>query len=232
MTTAKLDATGQQWIAALALYHFRIYYRSGKMNANADALSQIPWEMSVTDKSVCYEPEIVKAIALKSGDIQIPQAEETVVSKAITFFAPDYAPNMSLGEWRDSQKEDPHIAKILTLMEKGLLEKYRPKIEDGEEVQNYLKFRKYLLISNGILYRTVQLKHQVQPTDQLVLPYRFRKRMVLACHDELGHLGMDRTLAILQNRECIGLGCLEISGNTSELVVGANVLSNRQVLKK
>ena len=24
--------------------------------------------------------------------------------------------------------------------------------------------------------------------------------MVLACHDELGHLGMDRTLAILQNR--------------------------------
>ena len=85
-------------------------------------------------------------------------------------------------------------------MEKGLLEKYHPKIEDGKEVRNYLKFQKYLLRIDGLLHRTVQLKHQVQPTDQLVLPYRFRKRMVLACHDELGHLGMDRTLAVVQNR--------------------------------
>ena len=52
LTTAKLDATSQRWIAALALYHFRIYYWSGKMNANADALSRIPWEVSKTDKSV------------------------------------------------------------------------------------------------------------------------------------------------------------------------------------
>ena len=200
LTTAKLDATGQRWIAALALYNFRIYYRSGKMNANADALSRIPWEVSVTDKSICYEPEIVKAIVLKSGEIQIPQAEETLVSKAATFFAPDYAPNMSLGEWRDSQKEDPHIAKILSLIDGQLLENYRPNVGDSEEVQNYLKFRKYLLKIDGILHRTVQLKHQVQPIDQLVLPHRFRKRMVLACHNELGHLGMDCTLAILQNR--------------------------------
>ena len=73
-------------------------------------------------------------------------------------------------------------------------------MEDSEEILNYLKFRKYLLKIDGILHRTVQLKHQVHPVNQLVLPYRFRKRMVLACHDELGHLGMDRTLAILQNR--------------------------------
>ena len=200
LTTAKLDATGQRWIAALALYHFRIYYRSGKMNANADALSRIPWKVSKTDKSVCYEPTVVKAITLKSGDIQVPQAEETLVSKAAIFFAPDYVPNMSLGEWRDSQREDTNIAKILTMMEKGQLEKYRPKMEDSEEIRNYLKFQKYLLKIDGILHRTVQLKHQVHPVNQLVLPYRFRKRMVLACHDELGHLGMDRTLAILQNR--------------------------------
>ena len=51
----------------------------------------------------------------------------------------------------------------------------------------------------GILHRTVQLKHQIQPVNQLILPARYRKRMVLACHDELGHLGMDRTLLILQD---------------------------------
>ena len=50
------------------------------------------------------------------------------------------------------------------------------------------------------MHRTVQLKHQVRPVDQLILPMRYQKRMVLACHDELGHLGMDRTLLILQDR--------------------------------
>ena len=34
LTTAKLDATGQHWVAALALYDFKIYYRSGKANVN------------------------------------------------------------------------------------------------------------------------------------------------------------------------------------------------------
>ena len=109
LTTVKLDATGQQWIAALALYHFRIYYQFGKLNANADALSLISWEVLVTDKSVCYELMVVKAITLNSGHIQLPQAEETLVSKAASFFAPDYAPNMSLGEWSSSQQEDSNI---------------------------------------------------------------------------------------------------------------------------
>ena len=195
-----MDATGQRWVAALALYHFRIYYRSGKLNANADALSRIPWEVSVTDKKFSYEPMVVKAITLKSGEAYLPQAEETLVSKAATFFAPDYAPNMSIGEWRASQQEDPNLSKIHQLMEKGMLDRYRPKPEDHGEIRNYLKLRKYLLKINGILHRTVQLKHQVQPVNQLLLPYQFRKRMVLACHDELGHLGMDRTLAVLQDR--------------------------------
>ena len=44
LTTAKLDATGQRWVASLANYNFQIFYRSGKLNVEADALSEIPWE--------------------------------------------------------------------------------------------------------------------------------------------------------------------------------------------
>ena len=39
LTTAKLDATGQRWVANLAYYNFKIFYRSGKLNVEADALS-------------------------------------------------------------------------------------------------------------------------------------------------------------------------------------------------
>ena len=47
LTSAKLDATTQRWIAALALYNFEIYYRSGKHNVDADSLSRIKWPESV-----------------------------------------------------------------------------------------------------------------------------------------------------------------------------------------
>ena len=40
LTTAKLDATGQRWVASLANYDFTIHYRSGKQNTEADALSR------------------------------------------------------------------------------------------------------------------------------------------------------------------------------------------------
>ena len=42
LTLAKLDATGQRWVASLANYDFRIFYKSGKTNIEADALSRIP----------------------------------------------------------------------------------------------------------------------------------------------------------------------------------------------
>ena len=40
LTTAKLDATGQCWVASLSDYNFTIKYRSGKKNADTDGLSR------------------------------------------------------------------------------------------------------------------------------------------------------------------------------------------------
>ena len=42
LTSTKLDATGQRWVASLANYDFRIFYKTGKTNVEADALSCIP----------------------------------------------------------------------------------------------------------------------------------------------------------------------------------------------
>ena len=44
LTTAKLDAMRQRWIASLATYNFHIHYKSGKSNVEADALSRINWK--------------------------------------------------------------------------------------------------------------------------------------------------------------------------------------------
>ena len=45
LTTAKLDMTGKRWVASLANFNFKIFYRTGKLNVEADALSRIPWKI-------------------------------------------------------------------------------------------------------------------------------------------------------------------------------------------
>ena len=59
LTLAKLDATGQRWIAALANYNFSLHYKSGKMNIEADALSRIP----SGEREVSIDQDAVRAMA-------------------------------------------------------------------------------------------------------------------------------------------------------------------------
>ena len=62
LTTAKLDATGQRWIANLANYNFKIFYRCGRSNIDADSLSRIPWEIAQEDHT--QTGSIVKSLML------------------------------------------------------------------------------------------------------------------------------------------------------------------------
>jgi len=45
MSSAKLNATEQRWVAELADYNFTIKYRPGKSNVVADILSGMPLDM-------------------------------------------------------------------------------------------------------------------------------------------------------------------------------------------
>ena len=96
LTSAKLDAMGQHWVTALSIYNFQIYYRSGKTNANADALSRIPWDASEIQNCKKIDKVTVQATMTKAEDPCAPQGEQSVISLAAQFFAPDYAPKMSI----------------------------------------------------------------------------------------------------------------------------------------
>ena len=200
LTTAKLDATGRWWVAALSIYNFQIYYRSGKTNANADALSRIPWDASEVLHSQKMDKVTVQATMTKAETPCVPQGEQSVISLAAQFFAPDYAPKMSIGEWQQEQEKDVAICKIVQLMRDDLLFKYRSTRDENPKVQNYLKIRKSLCLVETLLYRKVQLKNHLVEVNQFVLPTLYRRRMILACHDKMGHLGKDRTLLLLQDR--------------------------------
>ena len=200
LTTAKLDATGQRWMVALRTYNFQIFYRSGKSNGNADGLSRIPWKEINPKEYTLEDGVLVASIVQCQGDIEVPQGEDTLVCKAAQFFSPDYAPRMTIREWKHLQKEDPDIRKVVDLLKRNQLLHYRNNRQDTNEFKSLMKSRHHLKLIEGIFYWNVQLKHQPKEVRQLVLPKPLRKRMVLACHDEMGHMGMDRVLLLLQDR--------------------------------
>ena len=105
MTSAKLDAMGQRWVAALSIYNFQIYYRPGKTNANADALSRIPWSASEVQNCKKLDKVTLQSTMTKAEDPCAPQGEQSMISLAAQFFGPDYAPKMSIGEWSIEQEK-------------------------------------------------------------------------------------------------------------------------------
>ena len=121
-TTAKLNATGQTWVASLACYNFKIFYRSGKVNIEADALSGIPWENTQVDH---MEPLIVKTM-LQSKlvmNVDIPEmySQLKVIQKSLVV---DSLPKLIHNDWIREQSEDSDISLIVQLLTSNKLKKH------------------------------------------------------------------------------------------------------------
>ena len=113
LTTAKLDATGQRWVARLADYNFNLHYRSGKCNIDADALSRIPWAKRY-DKLIVESP--MKAI-INAGTVTNHSNTAVEFSSAlhheINLGARKVTPKkMTNKEWVEEQMSDPVIGEV------------------------------------------------------------------------------------------------------------------------
>ena len=97
-------------------------------------------------------------------------------------------------DWIKEQIADTDIGKVTQLLKTNKLNKYVALETDSLGIQVLLKYRKNLFLKNGLLYRRVTLKNHLEPVTQFVLPKRFICKVIPACHDDNGHLGMERTL--------------------------------------
>ena len=112
LTSAKLDATGQRWVASLANYDFTIHYQSGKQNVEAYALSRVKWDH---DDAV-----VVKAILAKgfNADTAIPHPFDSKLVH-IGNIELDGVPTLNTDVWIREQKEDVDIGPVVELVKNG-----------------------------------------------------------------------------------------------------------------
>ena len=92
------------------------------------------------------------------------------------------------------------VNKIVQLLKSNKLSTYMAPKMDSSAIRILLRCKKGLILKNGLLYRKTILKNHPEPVVQFVLPKRFIRKVILACHDDNGHLRMERTLGLLQER--------------------------------
>ena len=206
LTSAKLDACGQRWVAKLANYNFSIKYKCGVSNAEADALSRIKWPEALSENvdidNGCMDTHIINAIL--SGAVTKSSLIESVSCSAeiIPTELDKNTDNLSGINWSKEQRLDPNLGVIIRLIESKQLAKRKLQGKDSSEVKSFLRSRKNLKLFKDVLYRKSYSDNSTSKKTlwQLIVPKLFRERALLGCHDDVGHQGMLRTLSLLRER--------------------------------
>ena len=197
MESSKLNANGQRWVSALSEYNFRIKYRPGIINKDADCLSRLPLDIS-TYIDECKEEVSTDAFrAIMMGiEVQIMDDESWKLQTSVASLEVDELfksePTITTGELQRMQKEDTDIKPVIDMMMKG---GRIPKEQLTRRVKILLRSRKKLFFDDEGL-----LRRRSQEAEQLVLPNCLRHLVYEELHQNMGHLGSERTFALAKQR--------------------------------
>ena len=201
LTSAKLDATGHRWLAELSLYNFKIKYRSGKKNADADGLSRVP-DTSPEDVRI-IDRDAIEAMCESLSQQEISCIEQLCVSNSVVesleeeLFPMDMEVERTAPVWRELQSEDPVLHQLVPLVES----ESKPDVSTADrELRPYLREWDKLCMCDGVLYRTRIDPDSGSKLYQLVLPLSERETALTGLHDDIGHLGRERTLQLVRSR--------------------------------
>ena len=170
----------------LANYDFSIFYKTSKTNVRADALSRIP-----RSEHVMIDVPTVKAIINVVSHINLLEYNfhpTDIVCKSTQVVVH----KKSRDDWKTEQENDPIIGLVIKAM--------RSKKYDTSQMNNDSKrllcSRSRLLFHCGLLYRKVFDGQLQESIFQFVLSKPYWKQSLDACHDNMGHLGIERTTSL------------------------------------
>ena len=124
-------------------------------------MSRIPWENTQVDH---LEPLIVHTMLQSKleAEMGIPAvySQLNVIQKEMLV---NSTPKLTQHELVKEQHEDLDIGVAIPLLKNDKLRKCVAKEMDSSGMQVLLKYRKDLLLKNGLLYRKLMLKHHSEP---------------------------------------------------------------------
>ena len=119
LTSAKLDAMGQRWIANLANYDFKRFYQSGHWNVDADSLSRIPWDIEQTYDTPLDTILVRSTITQSRVSIKLPIFSNALITSKELVIHSDL--QLTKSQWRQEQRNDFSLKRLIELYESGKL---------------------------------------------------------------------------------------------------------------
>ncbi|KAI7789521.1 hypothetical protein IRJ41_008311 [Triplophysa rosa] len=200
LTTAKLNATGHRWVAELADYNFSIRYRPGKNNSDADGLSRMPLDIEDYMHSCTAEAsqDVISASIERVvterrnpcqgvGVIQVNALSLVKDSETSQTLTPD--------QIRKAQEEDEILSRVLWYKSQSRRPSRAEVKAENPAVAILLKqWLKVHVGQDGVLRRRTSRR------EQLLLPKAYHPLVFKELHQDMGHLGVERTLDLIRER--------------------------------
>lgn len=209
LSTAKLNAVGHRWLAALSTYEFDVQYRPGRHNVDADLLSRVEPAEDNTEEWVTLSQSGVKAICkrvctpesltcpvrcvdqLGASPLCVPE-----IYAYPTRLESECLKQMSKQDLRKAQEEDLMIGSAIQAVKHGAWPEHEPASPECSQLKREMG---KLTMKDGLLHR-LSKRSSGEAVAQLVLPKEFREMVLRSMHDDLGHLGVERTLDQVRSR--------------------------------
>lgn len=193
LQTAKLGAVEQRWAAQLALFDFKIEYRPGASNGNADALSRLP-SPPVLDQESAIAPGITVPT-----EVRAITSDVCPVSLA-GLNAIDASPVRTRADLKVLQSNDPVIGTFLKYWRRGKPPTAEERANNSPEVTEMVREWSSIQEQEGVLYRRSHVPGSSEEILQVLLPQQLQTEVLTALHDNHGHQGAGRTTELVRER--------------------------------
>ena len=210
LTMSNLDATGHQWVGVLASFQFELEYQKGTDNGAVDALSWVP--VSHSWQTV---QSLLEGVIVGTSDRGEAKANEGLLEEHehLSQEARVQAVKLELlhvVDWEQAQEADVALAgcrKWLHLRKSMLPPRQDTLLKEclgaeAETVQGKMFFhiRNSLILNKGLMYVNMTPKGKTEGVPEFVIPVAQCCMALNGVHQDAGHQGQQRSLALTQER--------------------------------
>ena len=104
---------------------------------------------------------------------------------------------MTIDDWHQAQSADLILSLVTVRLQDITLSQCQLKQTDPPKLQQYLWECNHLKLRWGVLFRKTLPKESEGALIQLVLPAVHKETALKGCHDDVGHLGLEKMLDLM-----------------------------------